>query len=506
MREDFIDMVDYVLSIDAMPIGINLPFLPGLVPILRQLVADGGDERSVVTIFLHLLAGSAAGRWLSEQARCAIQEAYGSLEVDRCKVRSIEDQLKSRISENMSVRDKFAVRCILSDDDKKWGERPVPARHTDLPETSNHGGYEMNSRRSEGHYTGCLLGGACGDALGWPVEFENLERIRQMTDQDGVTGMTPGKDGLYEITDDTQMTLFTAEGLLRALNSARAAGSPPDFVAALKRSYLCWLATQGERGAESYPKGEAAGWLLGVEGLHEERGPGNTCLSALRATRFSGKDIAANDSKGCGGVMRAAPAGLLASRLSGEDICSAAGLAFEMGWQSAAITHGNPSGYFPAAVLAATIACIVRGESIQSGVERSLGLLKGRQDSGETTAAVQSALDLAQDRSLVPSPETVQTLGAGWIGSEALAIGLYCALVAGDDFARGVRLAVNHSGDSDSTGSITGNLMGVLLGAKSIPPEWLAALELGDVIRQVASDLLVGVEETADWLIKYPAI
>ena len=204
--------------------------------------------------------------------------------------------------------------------------------------------------------------------------------------------------------------------------------------------------------------------------------------------------------------MRAAPAGLLAARLSEEESSSAAGLAFEVGWQAAAITHGDPSGYFPAGVLAAVIACVVRGESIQKGVERSLGLLKGHQDSGETVAAVQSALQLAQDQSQLPSPETVQTLGAGWIGSEALAIGLYCALVAGNDFARGVRLAVNHSGDSDSTGSITGNLMGALLGEKAIPPEWLEGLELGDVIRQVASDLLVGVEQTGDWLKKYPAI
>jgi len=363
----------------------------------------------------------------------------------------------------------------------------------------------MNSRMSEAHYTGCLLGGACGDALGWPVEFESLERIRQLTDWDGLTEMTPGKDGLYEITDDTQMTLFTAEGLLRGLTSARAAGTPPDYVAALQRSFLCWLATQGERGSESYPKGEQAGWLLGIEGLHQRRGPGTTCLSALRALRFSGSAIAANGSKGCGGIMRAAPAGLLAARLETGELSSTAGLAFEMGWQAAAITHGDPSGYFPAGVLAAVIACVVRGESIKEGVERSLVLLSAREDSGETIGALQAALTLAQDRSQAPSPETVETLGAGWIGSEALAIGLYCALVAGDDLARGVRLAVNHSGDSDSTGSIAGNLLGALHGEGAIPARWLERLELAEVIRQVGSDLLAG-EGAAGWLTKYPAL
>jgi ADP-ribosyl-[dinitrogen reductase] hydrolase len=363
----------------------------------------------------------------------------------------------------------------------------------------------MNSRMSEVHYTGCLLGGACGDAMGWPVEFESLERIRQLTDWDGVTEMTPGKDGLYEITDDTQMTLFTAEGLLRGLTSARVAGSPPDFVAALKRSYLCWLATQGERGSEVFPKGEEAGWLLAVEGLHQRRGPGNTCLSALRGMRFSGRAIAANGSKGCGGIMRAAPAGLLAARLEAGNTARTASLAFELGWQAAAITHGDPSGYFPAGVLAAVIACVVRGESITQGVERSLVLLESHKDSEETIGALQASLKLAQDRSQAPSPETVETLGAGWIGSEALAIGLYCALVAGDDLARGVRLAVNHSGDSDSTGSIAGNLLGAQLGEGAIPARWLEHLELAEVIRQVAVDLRAG-EGPAGWLKKYPPV
>ena len=72
-------------------------------------------------------------------------------------------------------------------------------------------------------------------------------------------------------------------------------------------------------------------------------------------------------------------------------------------------------------------------------------------------------------------------LGAGWIAEEALAIGLYCALVA-DDFEHGVRLAITHSGDSDSTGSITGQILGARYGAGVIPQRWLDRLELREVI------------------------
>ena len=80
-------------------------------------------------------------------------------------------------------------------------------------------------------------------------------------------------------------------------------------------------------------------------------------------------------------------------------------------------------------------------------------------------------------------------MGEGWVGEEALAIGLYCALDAGNDFVRGVRLAVNHGGDSDSTGSITGNILGALLGEKAIPSAWLARLEVCEVIRKVGEEL-----------------
>lgn len=49
---------------------------------------------------------------------------------------------------------------------------------------------------------------------------------------------------------------------------------------------------------------------------------------------------------------------------------------------------------------------------------------------------------------------------SGWVAEEALVISLYCAIVCQDDFDKAIVLAVNHSGDSDSTGAITGNIQG----------------------------------------------
>ena len=57
------------------------------------------------------------------------------------------------------------------------------------------------------------------------------------------------------------------------------------------------------------------------------------------------------------------------------------------------------------------------------------------------------------------------------------------------DFATGVCLAVNHGGDSDSTGAIAGNLLGARLGEEAIPKAWREAVELRDVIERIAEEL-----------------
>jgi len=113
-----------------------------------------------------------------------------------------------------------------------------------LPQPS---GYPWHpGRRSLSHYSGCLLGGAVGDALGWPVEFiPSMQGIREKFGPGGILDPVANAQGVFEITDDTQMTLFTAEGLLLA----EAAGvDKPDFVAR-SACGLPLLAADPERGA-----------------------------------------------------------------------------------------------------------------------------------------------------------------------------------------------------------------------------------------------------------------
>ena len=87
-----------------------------------------------------------------------------------------------------------------------------------------------------------------------------------------------------------------------------------------------------------------------------------------------------------------------------------------------------------------------------------------------------------------PTPERIDEFGGGWIAEEALAIGIWCALTA-TSFEQGLINAVNHSGDSDSTGMIAGHLLGVQYGTAAIPVRWYEGLELRCVIEKVAEDI-----------------
>ena len=348
-------------------------------------------------------------------------------------------------------------------------------------------------------FTGCLLGGAGGDALGAPVEFMSLRGIRSPVGAGGLTDFAPAYGRIGAITDDTQMTLWTAEGLLRGHCRGMDRGGP-DMPSMVHHAYLRWVSTQGMRSRdESFgdaTRGEDNGWLVGVKALHARRAPGNTCLSALTSPGMGTKDQPKNDSKGCGGVMRVAPVGLYEGDPHG---------AFELGCEVAAITHGHPTGYLAAGCLAAMIAEIVQGTVLRDAVAGAMEILAGKPHHEETTGCLEHVLSLL-DGGTKPAPETVEQIGQGWVAEEALAISVYCALAFPDGFRRAVLLAVNHSGDSDSTGAITGNILGALLGVDAIPSEWLERLELRDEIETIGFDLHTRFRDDDEWRQRYPGV
>ncbi len=348
----------------------------------------------------------------------------------------------------------------------------------------------MAMKRDREHFQGCLIGGAIGDSLGWPVEFMSYEAIIAIYGGPGITEPVCAPSGLAEITDDTQMTLFTAEGILRAEARSRTKGiGHPATV--VYDAYQRWLATQGYPRVEEYD-GIYDGYLFNVQELHAQRGPGNTCLSALSARVPGDRKRRINNSKGCGGVMRVAPAGLFYRKEA----------AFEMGADFAALTHGHPSGYLSAGALAYIIAAVIEGEEIEPAVRGAIKLLETCEEHEECTRALNLALALQGED--LPAVDAVRRLGEGWVGEEALAIAVYCALKYSSDFKQALIAAVNHVGDSDSTGAITGSILGAYRGLSAIPQRWIDNLELKAVIMQVADDLLTGYEESAQWWERYP--
>ena len=299
-------------------------------------------------------------------------------------------------------------------------------------------------------YRGCFLGGAVGDALGAPVEFMSLEHIRSKYGPSGIRDMDVAYGVMGAITDDTQMTLFTAEGLIRAHIRLASRGICNPLMV-IRSAYLRWMKTQGEEVAINDEVPLVDGWLISHQGLHHRRAPGNTCLAALHNSETppdSYKYEATNNSKGCGGVMRVAPVGLVAYD------------PYEFGCDVAHLTHGHPLGYQSAGALAVMISHLKAGETIASAARQGASA-----SPSNLRDIIKRAIDLAH--SSAASDSAIAKLGEGWVAEEALAISVYCAIKA-DTLEEGIILAVNHKGDSDSTGSITGQLMGTALGSRSL--------------------------------------
>lgn len=318
----------------------------------------------------------------------------------------------------------------------------------------------FNSRHNLGNYKGCILGGALGDAFGAPLEKLSIPDIKHKFKGD-LMYMLKSKDGVAEITDDTQMTLFTMDGLLNAF--AKYKESSIEYINELAKSYKNWLKTQNQ----TMPDINARG-LMRTPQLYSRREPGITCLSALEDALPGTTQRHINNSAGNGGTMRVAPAGLM--------YYDRPELAFTVGSEAAAITHGHPSGYLSAGTFAAVISKIIQGESLDSAIREAVSICKKKAGSKDVIKKVMQAVKLSEGD--LKEKEAINVLGSGWTGDEALAIGLYTNLKHPTQFKDVIRCAANHGGDSDTTASIAGNIAGAIMGEDGLPNKWLKNLEL----------------------------
>lgn len=317
----------------------------------------------------------------------------------------------------------------------------------------------------------CLLAGALGDAFGYAIEFDSWERIVSTHGPQGLVEPPFRKNSLLIASDDTQMTLFAAEALARALKAGQI--GPVDLASHAREAFLDWYGTQRPRPLESSKT--AAGQLASDPVFWAARAPGNTCLSALSRGGDGSPSAPLNDSKGCGAVMRAFPWGALAPLLDFDEIWQASAL-------QGALTHGHPDGYQSGAALSCLIARQLSGEDLLPAARATLAQAQALGAEG-TSRALHLAIH-HRDEALSPA-ELTSTLGEGWVGEEALSVALWSALRA-SSVMQAIRLAANHSGDSDSTASIAGQIAAASFGLSLQERDWALKTDLAPACLRVS--------------------
>ena len=329
----------------------------------------------------------------------------------------------------------------------------------------------MSFIKIEDRILGSMIGAAYGDMLGAGVEFMTLAQIRATYGPQGHTVPVPAYGFPHPvITDDTQMAIATARGIVETSSAALADNAT--LLRNIYAEYLRWHASQRDP--------------------QQRRAPGTTCMSSLRRGLPGSVAEPVNQSMGCGGIMRAHPVGL-AFRNDPER-------AFNIGCESAALTHGHPNGYVPAGLLAAIIAEIITKPDLVSAVFKAIAFAEERFG----WDAVSMISDTAVGFFLIPPDadlseiincsvgQSIPGKGGGWLGHDCLAIAMIAALSSFDDPIKAVRLAVNHSGDSDSTGSVAGAMVGALYGPQPFLDDLAAhgiLLEREDELRALAVKL-----------------
>lgn len=335
-------------------------------------------------------------------------------------------------------------------------------------------------------FEGCLLGGAIGDAFGAPIEFMKLSKIKKLYGEEGLTVLSPDKSGKIKFTDDTELTLFSVDGLIKSARIKKENSSPNINI--MFDSYRDWFRVCAKS------QKLQNGWISSLDEIRSYNGSGKTCMEVLSNNKPGTIEKIINNSKGSGAVMRSAPFGLKYHNNPYK--------AYEYAKKCAIMTHGNPSGYLPAAVYAAIIANIIKGENLEEAILRSIGYLNTEKSSENIKQLLEKAIALS--RTDIKPEKAVQQIGLGWVGDEALAIAIYCSLKTPNDFKKVIINATNHNGDSDTVGSIAGGIVGTYIGCQNIPSEFKSKLDTEKILINAARDLFLPIKSIKHIDKRYP--
>lgn len=296
-----------------------------------------------------------------------------------------------------------------------------------------------------------LLGLACGDAYGRPLEFVRGERARTLR--------VSIDAGSFRWTDDTHMSTYVAEALRGEV------GRPFDgqrFGRAVADAFVRWA----------------------HDPLTPSTAPGTTCLAGVRryeATR-DWRTSGVPESDGCGAVMRAGPIGVA---LRGEALLEAARI-------QACVTHGHPN----AAEAAVACSWLVRraidtGRLDAADVLLVCERLRGAwSHGGDVAASLEAGVALSGCTGRWLTERDVPPGDGGWRSGSALGLAVAAALRWRSDFTTAIDRAARIDGDSDSVAALTGLLLGAAGGTAVLPARMVSVLPSRDELVRHADELI----------------
>lgn len=305
----------------------------------------------------------------------------------------------------------------------------------------------------ESQVIGSIVAGAVGDALGFPVEFQSRQSM--IVDGRGVEGFRkPARHALGTYSDDTQMTIAVAEGLI-------AAGSGATYKRAMTEiapRFVAW-----SRSADN------------------NRAPGNTCMQgcAALASGVPWETSGVLGSKGCGAPMRVAPVGLFWS-----DLTRVARTAMA----TSLPTHRHPTAIAASAAMALCVALAARGltpREVWTEVGRRMEMTDDSVEFMQLWAKVPYYVTCVAPAFALSK----RGLGEAWTAEDAVASAMYVFWRHPNDMRAALLEAVNTDGDSDTIGSLVGNILGARLGVDAIPEEWRRGVENSALLHDLGARL-----------------
>jgi ADP-ribosylglycohydrolase len=156
------------------------------------------------------------------------------------------------------------------------------------------------------------------------------------------------------------------------------------------------------------------------------------------------------------------------------------------------LTHGHIDAILAAGYYAAFIANIVSGDELDEAATKALALLREREGHEEVSSKIEKALSLATNG--MPAMKAMDSIGVGYTADEAAALAVFVCIRYRDDFDGAILAATTFDGNRDSIAPIVGNALGVRYGIEVLPPKWIAALELQDLLSHGADLLLERVD------------